>query len=276
MWSKLGIRVASGVIGAILVVLLIFAPIWMFNLAVSLVCLIALHELCTSFHQETKRQLILPEYLVAVLMLLTPFLASEGFQKEMFTLLLVAYLALLFVCAVLWHDTVKFYDVAVSFFAPIYAVLFLYHLMPLRAGANGAVLIFLPFLGAWIPDTFAYFSGKLFGKHKLIPQISPNKTVEGSVGAVLGCVLIFFLFGLVVQHFCNVCVHYVPLLILSVLCGIFAQFGDLAASLVKRECHKKDFGNLIPGHGGILDRVDSLIFIAPLVYYFTLYFPVIS
>ncbi len=275
MWSKLGIRVASGVIGAILVIALIFAPVWIFNLAVSLVCLIALYELYMSFKQETKWQIVLLDYIFAVLMMLTPFITDYGYQKGIFTFLLVTYLALLFVCAIIWHRKIKFYDVISSFFMLIYAVLFLCHLMLVRSMENGAVLIFLPFLGAWMPDTFAYFTGKLFGKHKLIPDISPNKTVEGSVGAVLGCMLIFLIYGFVVENFTEWNVQYVPLLILSVLCGIFAQFGDLAASLIKRECQKKDFGNLIPGHGGILDRVDSLIFIAPLVYYFVLYFPVI-
>ncbi len=275
MWSKLGIRVASGVIGAILVIALIFAPVWIFNLAVSLVCLIALYELYMSFKQETKWQIVLLDYIFAVLMMLTPFITDYGYQKGIFTFLLVTYLALLFVCAIIWHRKIKFYDVISSFFMLIYAVLFLCHLMLVRSMENGAVLIFLPFLGAWMPDTFAYFTGKLFGKHKLIPDISPNKTVEGSVGAVLGCMLIFLIYGFVVENFTEWNVQYVPLLILSVLCGVFAQFGDLAASLIKRECQKKDFGNLIPGHGGILDRVDSLIFIAPLVYYFVLYFPVI-
>lgn len=276
MWSKLGVRVASGVIGALLVIALIFAPIWIFNLAVSLVCLIALYELYTSFHQEAKWQLVLLDYLFAVMIMLTPFVTADSYQKGIFTFLLVSYLALLFVCAILWHGKIKFYDVISSFFMLIYAVLFLCHLMLVRSVEHGAILIFLPFLGAWMPDTFAYFTGKLFGKHKLIPDISPNKTVEGSVGAVLGCVLLFLLFGVVTERVCGVQVHYIPLLVLSVLCGIFAQFGDLAASLIKRECGKKDFGNIIPGHGGILDRVDSLIFIAPLVYYFVLYFPVIS
>lgn len=276
MWSKLGIRVASGVIGAILVIALIFAPIWLFNLAVSLVCLIALYELYMTFKQETKWQIVLLDYIFAVLMMLTPFITDNSYQKGIFTFILVSYLALLFICAIIWNQKIKFYDVTSSFFMLIYAVLFLCHLMFIRGMEHGLELIFLPFLGAWMPDTFAYFTGKLFGKHKLIPEISPNKTVEGSLGAVVGCVLLFLIYGVVVQSVSDVTVHYLPLLILSVLCGIFAQFGDLAASLIKRECHTKDFGNLIPGHGGILDRVDSLIFIAPLVYYFVLYWPVLS
>ena len=141
---------------------------------------------------------------------------------------------------------------------------------------NGVVLLFIPFLGAWMPDTFAYFSGTLFGKHKLIPSVSPKKTVEGAIGAVVGCIISFLVYGLIVDYAAGLSVNYLTLAILAVLCGIIAQLGDLSASVIKREFGVKDFGNLIPGHGGIIDRIDSLIFVAPLVYYFLLYIPVIS
>lgn len=276
MRSKVGIRILSGVVGAVVVIALIFAPIWVFNLAVSLACLMALYELYMTFKQETKWQIVLLDYIFAILIMLTPLISRNSYQKGVFTFILVAYLMLLLICSIFWNHKIKFYDVSSSFFMLIYSVLFMYHLTFIRGMENGVVLIFIPFLGAWIPDTFAYFSGMLFGKHKLIPSISPNKTVEGSVGAVIGCVLLFFIYGIVVEYAAGLTVHYLPLLLLSALCGIFAQLGDLAASLIKRECHTKDFGNLIPGHGGILDRIDSLIFVAPLVYYFILYLPVIS
>lgn len=277
MWSKLGIRVLSGVVGAVLVLaLILFAPIELFNLVVSVACLISLYELYMTFKQDKKWQIVVLDYVFAVLIMLTSFLSDNHYQKGIFTFILVAYLMLLLICAIVWNDKIKFYDVSSSFFMLIYSVLFLYHLTFIRAMDHGMVLIFLPLIGAWIPDTFAYFSGMLFGRHKLIESISPNKTVEGAVGAVIGCMLCFMGYGLIVEHLVGLHVHYLPLLLLSVLCGIVAQFGDLAASLIKRECQTKDFGNLIPGHGGILDRIDSLVFVAPLVYYFILYLPVIS
>ncbi len=276
MWSKLGIRVLSAVVGSIIVLLLIFAPVWVFNLAISVACLLALYELYMSFKQETKWQIVLLDYIAAIAIMLTPFISFQGYQKGIFTFILVAYLMLLLICSIVWNDRIKFYDVGTSFFMLIYAVLFLYHLTFIRQMENGVILIFLPLLGAWMPDTFAYFTGKLCGRHKLIPSVSPNKTVEGSIGAVVGCVLMFVVYGLVIQFWVGgYTVSYPRLLLLALLCGVFAQFGDLAASVIKRECHTKDFGNLIPGHGGILDRADSLIFVAPVVYYFLLFVPVI-
>lgn len=276
MKSKMGIRILSGVIGGILVIAIIFAPDWIFNLVVSLACLMSLYELYMTFKQETKWQIVLLDYIFAILIMLTPFVTDNSYQKGIFTFILVSYLMLLMICSILWHKKIKFYDVSSSFFMLIYSVLFLYHLTFIRGMENGVWLVFLPFIGAWMPDTFAYFSGMLLGRHKLIPDVSPNKTVEGAIGAVIGCVFVMLLYGLIAQYAGGLRVHYPLLLLLSLLCGVFAQLGDLAASIIKRECHTKDFGNLIPGHGGILDRIDSLIFVAPLVYYFILYLPVIS
>ena len=153
-------------------------------------------------------------------------------------------------------------------------MLFVYHLPLIRAMEHGIVLIFLPLMGAWITDTFAYFGGVLFGKHKLIPKISPKKTVEGSVSGIAGCVLCYLLYAWIISFF-GYKVNFVPLCVLGLICSCLSQFGDLTASLIKRNCGVKDFGNLIPGHGGILDRIDSLIFITPLCYYFLRIFEVV-
>ena len=109
----------------------------------------------------------------------------------------------------------------------------------------------------------AYFSGYLLGKHKLCPHISPKKTIEGSVGGVIGSVVLSGLFGYFFMD--DVLVH---CMIIGVLGGIISQFGDLTASVFKRKMGIKDYGNLIPGHGGILDRFDSVLFTGPMVYYY--------
>ena len=134
--------------------------------------------------------------------------------------------------------------------------------------------MFLAFIGAWLPDTMAYFAGSFFGKHKLIPKISPNKTVEGAIGGLLGSVVFYAVYGVILTKL-GFSVSFLRMLILSLICGVMSQFGDLSASVIKRAYNKKDFGNLIPGHGGLLDRVDSLIFVTPIVYYFIKFFPVI-
>ena len=123
-------------------------------------------------------------------------------------------------------------------------------------------MIWLVFLSAFGTDIMAYFTGMAIGKHKLCPNLSPKKSVEGAVGGVVGSIVFCGLFGwLVIPDMLTEC------LIIGALGSVVAQLGDLSASAFKRQMGIKDYGNLIPGHGGILDRFDSVMFTAPLVYY---------
>ncbi len=131
-----------------------------------------------------------------------------------------------------------------------------------EAGFWNLVMIYLL---AWVPDTGAYFSGFLFGKHKLAPVISPKKTVEGAVGGLIVCVGISYLYAWLVS-LTGVAVNYGIVLIYALLGTLISILGDLTASLIKRYYQVKDYGNLIPGHGGIMDRFDSIWFVAPFVY----------
>lgn len=148
-----------------------------------------------------------------------------------------------------------------------YVVFFSYHVVLIdefRTGVNDYhLLVWLVFLTAFGTDIMAYFSGYFFGKHKLCPTISPKKTIEGSVGGTLGSVGLCGLFGWFVVP--QLLIH---CLLIGLLGGIVSQLGDLTASIFKRKMGIKDYGNLIPGHGGIMDRFDSVLFTAPLVYYY--------
>jgi len=133
---------------------------------------------------------------------------------------------------------------------------------------HGAVLILLTLCGAWIADTAAYFTGTFLGKHKLCPEISPKKTVEGFIGGVVFDGLFFILFNLVyVTFFAKDCgVNYVSSFFLGMICAALGTVGDLTASLIKRQCGIKDYGKIMPGHGGFMDRFDSVLFVAPFMY----------
>ena len=144
----------------------------------------------------------------------------------------------------------------------VYVVFFSFHVTLVEQTEYG-ILIWLVVLTAFGTDIMAYFSGFLFGKHKLCPKISPKKTIEGSIGGTLGSVILSGLFGYFFAP--EVLVH---CLVIGVLGGIVSQFGDLTASIFKRKMGIKDYGNLIPGHGGILDRFDSVLFTGPMVYYY--------
>ena len=130
----------------------------------------------------------------------------------------------------------------------------------------GAVLVMFTFLCTWACDTGAYFLGRAYGKNKLAPKLSPNKTIEGAVGGLVCSVLVAMVVGMVIklpqQH----------ALALGAICGLLTQLGDLSESAIKRELGIKDFGTLVPGHGGVLDRFDSLLFTGPAVFYYAVIF----
>ncbi len=140
---------------------------------------------------------------------------------------------------------------------------------------DGIYFLIFAFFSAWMTDIFAYFVGSKLGKHKLCPKISPKKSVEGAIGGVLGAVLLNVLLLFIFNKFFfegSSKISYVAVVILSIVLSIISMFGDLAASTIKRNFGIKDFGNLLPGHGGIMDRFDSALFVLPVLYsaiYFT-------
>lgn len=271
-WSKLKVRLSSAAILVALLLLVTFAPPWVFTIAVCAVCLIVLHEIMVTFKQETKRCIVVIDYVFALLYMVTAFFKQT--DTNYFVMLTILFVMALLIVSVLDHKEIHFHDVCASLFLVLYSVLFLMPLSIMRHQENGLALVFLAFIGAWLPDTAAYFAGSLFGKRKLIEEISPNKTVAGAIGAVVGAVISFLIYGAILSSM-GFAVQFARLVVLSLVCGVIAQFGDLSASVMKRAYKAKDFGKLIPGHGGLVDRVDSLIFVTPVVYYFITYFPVI-
>ena len=130
--------------------------------------------------------------------------------------------------------------------------------------AAGEYVYLICFVGAWVTDTFAYFSGFLFGKHKLIPDVSPKKTIEGSIGGTLFCILAMVGYGWIVQLVSkgSVTANYLTLAVSGLFIAVVAQVGDLLMSAIKRTYGIKDYGKLFPGHGGVLDRFDSVLAVA--------------
>lgn len=149
--------------------------------------------------------------------------------------------------------------------------IFLRHLPGHESAWHGTALVFAPVLITWASDTFAYFVGRAWGRHKLIPRVSPGKTVEGAVGAVIGSVLVGGAYALVLQPFTTYRPGLVEMAVFGLLVSVAAQLGDLVESLIKRDTGVKDSGTLLPGHGGALDRFDSLFFTLPLAYLFFRY-----
>lgn len=136
----------------------------------------------------------------------------------------------------------------------------------LREIEHGKYLFVLPFIGAWFSDIFAYFTGRFFGKHKLIPDVSPKKTVEGAIGGILFAMLGFVAFGYVASLFGDVTPNYIALFLLGLPVALVSIIGDLVMSLIKRRFGIKDYSDLFPGHGGVLDRFDSVLATSTVLY----------
>jgi len=154
---------------------------------------------------------------------------------------------------------------------PIMPLSFLLFLKYLQPYLLGTIALSTVFVSAWTTDTFAYFTGITLGKHKICPMISPKKTIEGSIGGLLGSIIVSSILGLMFEYYLYSGIQWFHYSIIGILGGIFAQIGDLSASAVKRYAGIKDFSGFFPGHGGMLDRFDSILFTAPIIYcYFVL------
>ena len=164
-------------------------------------------------------------------------------------------------------------SVAVTVLGAVYPALlmfalFLRHLPDVASPLHGTAILLFPVVLTWLSDTFAYFAGRMWGKKKLIPKVSPGKTVAGSLGAVIGTPLAALGYSILLQRFPTWQMGVMEALVFGILVSVAAQVGDLAESLLKRDAGVKDSGRLLPGHGGALDRFDSLFFTLPLGYAF--------
>ena len=211
----------------------------------------------------------------AVAAFLVPLHCYYG-MRHVWTLLgILVYSALLFGEMLLSHAKLPFRKVCVSLVAGLLLPYLLASLVRLHGGEQGRFLILIPFVLAFLSDTGAYFAGRAFGQHKLSPVVSPNKTIEGVIGGVFAAIIGMLLYCFVLQVGFKLQVNYLYAPIYGLLGSTGAVFGDLSFSAVKRQVGIKDYGNLIPGHGGILDRFDSMMIVAPLAEILMLLIPIL-
>ena len=216
--------------------------------------------------------------LVAYAMVMAFFVPLWSSMQMAYPLALLGvfvFFCVLFAELLLFHDEVNFEAIAVAFAAGIVLPFCLSSLVRLHSWPSGRMYILLPFVVAFMSDTGAYFTGLAFGKHKLAPVISPKKTVEGMFGGMLGAVLGVVIYCFVLKWLYAFEIRYVFIPVYGILGSAAAVFGDLCFSAVKRQTGIKDYGNLIPGHGGILDRFDSMIVVAPLVELLMIFVPLV-
>lgn len=254
-------RLTSGIVLMIITIALMVVGGDVLFWAITIISLIGLYELYRTVGMEKT----FPAYLA--------YLASVGLDLSLWTgagvngpylPVLLGAMMLFMLCYVVVFPKYRSEQIIMLVFGLIYVTTMLSFVYQVRMLSGGAVLVWLIYVGAWGSDTCAYCVGKLIGKHKIPSKLSPNKTIEGCIGGVIGAALIGWIYGNVICPYRTIWISFA---VIGAVASVISQIGDLAASAIKRNHDMKDYGHLIPGHGGILDRFDSIIFIAPIVYY---------
>lgn len=254
-------RFISGMILFLAVaVILIFGNSTAVNLTISAVAIIAINEYFNSLSKKYKVE----RWIGNILAILLAFI--NVLPKEILILMFPIGIALLFFKVIITEMKTNFVDIAITGFGIIYIIGFIMFIPLIYMSEHGKLLIWYLAISAWGTDTFAYLVGIKFGKHKLTP-ISPKKSIEGSIGGIVGSTLIAIIYTYFINKICNAGISYLAITGIGVALSVLAQIGDLAASSIKRYVDIKDFGKIIPGHGGMLDRIDSILFIAPFAYF---------
>jgi len=263
------IRILTGVVCiAILLPFIVFSHTWAL-VVFTLVCsLIGVYEMLKCTGNLNKAVIAVPSFLVAAAAQILPkinALKGDRFTSALL-LIYVSYGVILMTGAVFSKGKVKVADAAISVTTTMYISFGFSALILLRNSEYGMVLFILAMLIPWVCDAMAYFVGVTCGKHKLIPEVSPKKTVEGAIGGIVGVCVAVAIFGLVMQFGFNKVPNYLMLMALAFVGGLLGMCGDLVASLIKREYGVKDYGTLFPGHGGVMDRFDSIIAVSSFMY----------
>ena len=254
-------RIITGaVLTALMIAIFLLSGTFVYPVIIGVLGVIGTWEMLGCIGRRNNLYLSLPAIAASVL---SPAIAYFYGYGAMLTIVM-CYLTILLAESVFFDEKVKITDVAELFLTTMYVVLCFTALLRLRYIEEGNEYIYiLVFVAAWITDTFAYFTGVFFGKHKLIPKISPKKTVEGAVGGIVFCVIAFVVYGVIVEKTMGVQMNTLKLSLVGLAMSVVSMIGDLVASSIKRTYGIKDYGKLFPGHGGVLDRFDSIMILSP-------------
>lgn len=234
--------------------------------AIMFISLMGMYE----FYNAVKKKNITPISKVGYLICIIYYISLGNKINYKFIFLLLIIVVFLLMCMSVLDLKYNFIDISITLLGFLYPAIFFSFIVIINNLNYGNYLVWFIFISAWICDTAAYYSGKFFGKNKLCPKLSPKKTIEGSIGGIIISTLFCTLFGIFCLH-TGVPISIYHYAIMGVLCSIFSQFGDLFASSIKRYSGIKDYSNLIPGHGGILDRFDSVLFSGIVVYFYLIF-----
>ncbi len=260
------------ILGIFLLLFLISGISPLFEIAVAILICVCIYEALTCAGCATKKKLLLPSLIYGAAVPLSVLLKDWLYpsRNPYFGIVLVSfvYLVALFIILMINFDSTKFNEAAVAMFVTFVITCFLTNIIFIRRlEPHGFFFMVLCIVcSAWCTDIFAYLTGILIGKHRPFKLISPKKSIEGCIGGSLFSIGIYVVFCIVYQKMTGATIHWPLVMVYSLCCTLIGQIGDLSFSYIKRSYGIKDFGKILPGHGGILDRLDSLIFIAPMFY----------
>ena len=262
-------RTITSLVGlAIVIPILCFSDTYAFVAFVALLSFLAAHEMLGCIGQRKELAVSIPFYVVSVLI---PCISRAFDTVYLFCTvalgIIFVYMFYLLSLSVMTRGRYLVKDAALAISLCAYIVFAFVSLVLLRDMEGiGKYVYLLPFVGAWVSDIFAYICGRLFGRHKLIPEVSPQKTVEGMIGGILFTMLGFALYGFVIFKIYHISPNYVAMLIVGAIVSLVSQLGDLIASIIKRQYNIKDYGKILPGHGGVMDRFDSMLAVSPFLF----------
>jgi len=259
----------------ILIVIAVYAPVWIFAGAVALVCALVAFEFMRGAGFSSD---IVSTSLAIIYAAASPIALYMNINRYYSTAVFMLLVFVVFLKAVIDYrgDSRVINDLFSTLFAAALIPYLFIAVLRIRLFRDGAFLVMLPFIAAYCSDTGAFFVGKAYGRRKLIPYVSPNKTIAGALGGIVGAVAGMLIYGAILKYGYGFSVNFLLLTLYGIIGSPIAQLGDLAFSLMKRDFKIKDYGNLLPGHGGMLDRVDSVVFTAPLIFWLILWLPAIG
>ena len=262
-------RITSGLLGFPLVlIILLIGNKYIVDIALAIIALLAMNEYFNAV-QKVSNPVRWVGYISCFSIAIIHLVPEESLNMVV-TLSVPTILLILFAQVIATEMKTTFKDIAYTFLGIFYVVFFMIFVALIDGMKDGKILIWYAIIAAWGTDIFAYFIGKHFGKHKF-SKVSPKKSIEGCIAGTVGAILLMLLYTYVANTFWGMNYSYGFIAMISVILSLIGQIGDFAASSIKRYVDIKDYSNLIPGHGGMLDRIDSLIFLAPFAYaFFTL------
>lgn len=248
---------------AILLVVFLKLPFWVTGIIEMLAAAFMAYELSVNSKLIKNKPLCILSIIQAAII---PWMIYFESDLYIFFAIVFIFVSLMFLTEVISENKSGLLGMFAAFFSAYVFPLFISLLVPIMRLDNGRNLVIIPFVASWCSDAMAYFIGSAFGKHKLAPSISPKKSVEGMIGGFAGGIIGMLIYG-VILTLCGQNVEWLTFIIFGLLGSVFGQSGDLFLSYIKRECKIKDFGNFLPGHGGVLDRFDSTLFVVPICYF---------